>query len=185
VNESAQRRAGIAWDAVLGAIGLYAVVSGFGYQVLQENGEIGPGFLPAVAGGLVALFAAIDLVNKFRRTPQHDVFDDDAALIGDTAAITLRDETELVDVDIFGRTQKQRNRMLLAVLGIIIATVALVPLLGFLISFGLMLIACAVAVERRRWLPSLIVTVVALTATYLIFVVLLRVPLPQGLLGLI
>lgn len=185
MNETLTHRAGIAWDAVLGLIGIYAVVSGFGYQVLQENGEIGPGFLPAVAGGLVALFAAIDLVNKLRRTPEHDVYDDDAALIGDTAAITLREEMEPTDVDIFGRTQRQRNRMLLAVLGIIIATVALVPLLGFLISFGLMLIACAVAVERRKWLPSLIVTVVALSATYLIFVVVLRVPLPQGLLGLI
>ena len=185
MNESAQRRAGIAWDAVLGAIGLYAVVSGIGYQVLQENGEIGPGFLPTLSGGLVAMFAAIDLANKFRRRPRHDVFDDDAALIGDTAAITLREETELPDIDIFGRTQRQRNRMLLAVLGIIIATVALVPLIGFLISFGLMLIACAVAVERRNWLPSLIVTMVALGATYLIFVVVLRVPLPQGLLGLI
>ena len=39
-------------------------------------------------------------------------------------------------------------------------------------------------VERRKLLPSILVAVIALGVAYLVFGVLLRVPLPQGLLGI-
>jgi len=60
-----------------------------------------------------------------------------------------------------------------------------VQVVGFLIAFVLLLFVVAVFVERRALLPSILVALIAGAVTYGIFVVLLRVPLPQGFLGII
>ena len=89
------------------------------------------------------------------------------------------------DLDIFGRTQKQRNRMLAVVLGLVVVALIAVQLVGFLIAFVLLIFVIAVVVEGRKVLPAAIVSVAAGAVPYAIFVALLRVPLPQGLLGII
>lgn len=180
--------AGIAFTAVLAAVGLAAVIGGLGYGVFGEDGLIGPGFLPVLAGGLVALFAVIDVIGRLRSrrtgSTTADLVVDAAEPAAPEADLTAEADTAS-DVDIYGRTQAQRTRMLVAVIAILIATLFLVNVVGFILAFGLMLLACAVAVERRKLVPSLIVTVVALGAAYLIFGVMLHVPLPQGLLGIL
>jgi hypothetical protein len=60
-----------------------------------------------------------------------------------------------------------------------------VPVLGFLISFGLLLFVCSYAVERQGLLPSVLVSVVSVAAVYGIFVAFLSVPLPTGALGIL
>jgi putative tricarboxylic transport membrane protein len=188
--ESARLKvAGIAFTAVLAAVGIAAVLGGIGYGAFGEEGRIGPGFLPILAGGLVAFFALFDIIGRVRSSKTPDALElalGDAlpesveTPVEDGSAVELDD-----DLDIFGRTQKQRNRMLVMVLGIVIASLLLVNVIGFLLALGLMLFACAFVVERRKWLPSLIVTIVAVATAYLVFGVLLRVPLPQGLLGIL
>lgn len=178
--------AGIAFTAVLAAVGLAAVIAGLAYGAFDEAGLVGPGFMPIFAGGMMVLFAVTDIVQRVRHTV---VANRDAELALDTSSFEaleheFEDEANL-DVDIFGRSQKFRNRQLVAVIGILVATLLLVNVLGFILAFGLMLIAIAVFVERRAWLSSIIVSVVALGAAYLIFGVFLRVPLPQGLLGIL
>jgi putative tricarboxylic transport membrane protein len=182
--ESARLKvAGIAFTAVLATVAIAAVVGGLGYGAFGEDGRIGPGFLPVLAGGLVAFFAVIDIVSRLR-----DARASHAELPIDTETIdALEFEAAIdedTDVDIFGRTQKQRNRMLVIVVGILIACLLLVNLVGFLLAFGLMLFVIAVFVEKRKVLSSLLVTAASLAAAYLIFGVFLRVPLPQGLLGI-
>lgn len=181
------KAAGIAFTAILAVVGAAAVLAALGYGMFSDDGRIGAGFLPVVAGGLVAALAVVDLIGRLRRRsrPHHD-----AELAIDTESIEslgLDPELEAAasDVDIFGRTQKQRNAMLLAVAGILLVTVLLVGLVGFILAFGLMLFVIAVVIEKRKPLPSLIVTVIALGVAWLVFGVLLRVPLPQGLIGLI
>jgi hypothetical protein len=88
------------------------------------------------------------------------------------------------DVDIFGRTPKERGRQLVTVVAALVVAVLLVPLLGFLVSFFLLSLFISAVVERRRWLPSLIVSLVAIAAVYGIFVGFLGVPLPTGLIGI-
>ncbi|GAA1770862.1 tripartite tricarboxylate transporter TctB family protein [Agromyces humatus] len=178
--------AGIAFTAVLAAVGAAAVVGGLGYGAVDDAGLVGPGFMPIFAGGLMLIFALIDIMQRVRHTV---VANRDAKLALDTSSFEaleheLEDETKL-DVDIFGRSQRFRNRQLVAVIGILVVTLLLVNVLGFILAFGLMLVAIAVLVERRAWLSSVIVSVVALAAAYLIFGVFLRVPLPQGLLGIL
>ncbi|MDY0893152.1 tripartite tricarboxylate transporter TctB family protein [Frigoribacterium sp. CFBP9030] len=202
---TAVHRGGLAASAVLAAIGSAALVGGLGYGVTVEGGEIGPGFLPAMAGGLVAVFAVLDLVGRLRRRPDRPsqaelILDtpsrpDDGIVLGDpldpgapttsTQSIHSPLATDDDGVDILGRTQRQRNRMLAVVLGLVVVTLAMVQVVGFLLAFVLLLFVVAVFVEHRRVLPSALVAVAAGVVTYAIFVALLRVPLPQGLLGLI
>lgn len=204
---TAAQRGGIAASAVLAAVGVAALLGGLGYGVTVEGGEIGPGFLPAMAGGLVAVFAVLDLVGRLRRRSDRPT---QAELILDTASrpedgVVLGDPLDpgapststqsihsplLADddadgVDILGRTQRQRNRMLAVVLGLVVATLVMVQVVGFLLAFVLLLFVVAVFVERRRVLPSALVALAAGAVTYAVFVALLSVPLPQGLLGLI
>ncbi|MBD8702702.1 tripartite tricarboxylate transporter TctB family protein [Frigoribacterium sp. CFBP 13712] len=203
---TAVHRGGLAASAVLAAIGSAALVGGLGYGVTVEGGEIGPGFLPAMAGGLVAVFAVLDLVGRLRRRPDRPsqaelILDtrsrpDDGIVLGDpldpgaptTSTQWIHSPLATDDddgVDILGRTQRQRNRMLAVVLGLVVVTLAMVQVVGFLLAFVLLLFVVAVFVEHRRVLPSALVAVAAGVVTYAIFVALLRVPLPQGLLGLI
>ncbi|MET4639327.1 tripartite tricarboxylate transporter TctB family protein [Mycetocola sp. 2940] len=174
--------AGIAFTAVLAAVGIAAVIGGLMYGVFAEDGLIGPGFLPVMSGGLVALFAISDIISRLLAR-KHPV-DERELLLDDESAAELEAEAKVPDIDIFGRSQKQRNKQLIAVIGILIATVALVEVLGFILAFGIMLVVTAVLVERRKLLPSILVAVIALGVAYLVFGVLLRVPLPQGLFGM-
>jgi hypothetical protein len=88
------------------------------------------------------------------------------------------------DVDIFGRTPQQRNRQLVTVFVALVVAALLVPVLGFLGSFFLLSVFISAVVERRAWIPSLIVSFVAVAAVYGVFVGFLGVPLPTGLLGI-
>jgi putative tricarboxylic transport membrane protein len=172
-------------NGVIIALGIAAAVAGTGYGFLGEDGRIGPGFLPAIAGALMAVFAAVNVVTSGRKH-------------GATLESVVEDHIPGLDhedapgdpagngggLDIYGRTQRQRDKMLWTVIGIMLATVLLVPLLGFMLAFAAMLVVVAVVVERRRILPSIAVSVVTLAATYAVFVLFLRVPLPQGILGI-
>ena len=89
------------------------------------------------------------------------------------------------DIDALGRSQRQRNRMLLVVGGMLLGALLLVPVLGLLISLGVLMLTIAIVVERRPIISSVIVSVVAVGIVHLIFGVLLNVPLPTGLIGLI
>lgn len=202
------QRGGLAASIVLAVLGVAAVLGGLTYGITVEGGEIGPGFLPVMSGGLVAAFALLDLVGRLRRrddvptqaelildTVDRSGADDrgDSPLhpTGDPGAATTSTQSvhtvvwEEGEVDIFGRTQSQRNRMLAVVVGLVVATLLAVQLVGFLVAFVLLLVVIAVFVERRPVLPAVLVALAAGAVTYGVFVVLLRVPLPQGLLGII
>jgi putative tricarboxylic transport membrane protein len=166
---------------IIAFIGIAAVIGGFGYGFI-EDGRIAAGFLPVLVGGAMALFALLDVVGSLRNSEKEST-------LLETVHIEAADTIEPLpepesDLDIYGRSGKQRDRMLLMVIGIILATVLLVPVLGFLVAFALMLIVIAVVVERRRLLPSILVSAIALAAAYGIFVLFLRVPLPTGILGI-
>jgi hypothetical protein len=90
----------------------------------------------------------------------------------------------LDDVDIFGRTPKERGRQLVTVFAALVVACLLVPVLGFLGSFFLLSLFISGVVEKRRWIPSLIVSFLAVAVVYGVFVGFLGVPLPTGLIGI-
>jgi hypothetical protein len=193
---------------LLTAIGLYAFVVALGYGLFKEDLRVGPGLVPAVVGAGIALIAGWELVATLRgRRARHDHgIAEVAASVGAASPVEAAGEAGVPaaplaeatagggtaspgavaddDVDIFGRTAATRTRQLWVVFASLVVAVLLVPVLGFLVAFFLLSVFISAVVERRAWLPSIIVSLVAVLAVYAVFVLFLNVPLPTGLLGI-
>jgi hypothetical protein len=177
----------------LTAIGGYAFITSFDYPAFNEGNRIGPGFLPAVYGGLIALISAVMLVltlTGHRARHDHGL----AEVAGSVAPGTFdeprsaeaaeADDESADDVDIFGRTAAQRMRQLQMVTVALVVALLLVPLAGLLGALALFCLFASIVVERRPWLSSLLITGASVAVIYLVFAVLLEVPLPTGVLGI-
>lgn len=172
--------------AILAALGAVALIMGVGYGFLEEDGQVGPGFLPVVTGGFILLASLAEIARLYlsggeRSTGKllslvEDVEEEAKAAIGQTG------EEEL---DTFGRTSAQRGLAIVKIFGLLFLALLLVPLIGLLLSLTAMVLAIVLWVEHKPLLPSLLSTVGAFVVAYLIFVLALGVPVPQGILGLI
>ncbi len=178
------RIARAAFSAALALLGIAAAVIASGYGVTQDNGQVGAGFLPVALGAIMALLAGADVVMALREREERAP-DEGGSLAAEVDAAAIDHVAESPDVDALGRTQRQRNRMLVIVAAMLLGALLLVPVLGLLLSLGALMLAVAIGVERRPVVSSTIVTVVVVGAFHLVFGVLLRVPLPTGLIGLI
>jgi putative tricarboxylic transport membrane protein len=127
----------------------------FGYGITKEGGEVGPGFLPLVAGVALALLSAACLLQSVR-SPQ----------AGEE------------DVD------PRRIRTLWTVFGLLLIALLLVPVTGFLVAFGLLVFTVSAFVEKQRVVSAAVIALVATLVIYAVFVLFLAVPLPGGLLGI-
>lgn len=163
------RIARVAASGVLVVVGAVAALIGSGYGFTTDNGQIGAGFMPVVLGVVMAVLAVVDVVATLRRPPDAD------AGAG----------TEQSDIDVLGRSQRQRNGMLALVVGLLFLALLLVPVTGLLIALGLLVVAIATIVERRHILAALLVGAIAIAVVHVVFAVLLKVPMPTGLIGLI
>lgn len=163
------RIARVAASGVLVVVGAVAALIGSGYGFTTDNGQIGAGFMPVVLGVVMAVLAVVDVVATLRRPPDAD------AGAG----------TEESDIDVLGRSQRQRNGMLALVVGLLFLALLLVPVTGLLIALGLLVVAIATIVERRHILAALLVGAIAIAVVHVVFAVLLKVPMPTGLIGLI
>lgn len=179
------RIARVAFSAALALLGIAAAIGGWGYGVTQDNGQVGAGFLPLALGVLMALLAGVDVVLTLLQREPSRPLDELGTLAQDLDAAAIDSVEESSDIDALGRTQRQRNRMLLMVSGMLLLAVLLVPVLGLLISLGLLMLSVAIFVERRGIIPSVLVTAITVGVFHLVFGVLLRVPLPTGMIGFI
>lgn len=142
---------------ILGAA--FAVGSLLGYEVIDERSRIGPGFMPFATGLMLVLFGALVSVE---------------ALMGARGA----EEEAGTDNEEEGSSY---NVGLIFVLTL--AAILLVPLLGFLISFGLLIFALVKFVERESLLLGAGMGAGAALFTWVVFVLFLQIPLPGGVLG--
>jgi putative tricarboxylic transport membrane protein len=160
----------------MAALGIGVAVVGPSYGLSVDGQRIGPGFLPLVAGGGLALLALALLAGTLRK-----------------AAIERRERdgvaAERIDphseetVDDLGRTMARRQRNMRLVSVALLLTILLIPLIGFLEAFALMMLFVSIVVERRPVVASVIIALVAVAVTYAIFVLFLNVRLPMGLLA--
>ena len=195
-------RGGTAIHAVLVVVGVVAAVVGAGYGITVpgSGGEVGAGALPVLAGAGLALFAAVEVAKDVIAVRRHRAVGTAASgaptrpglplaaadlVPGTTTDVAAASEAPSEERDIFGRTAAQRKKLLLVVSGLLLLAVLAIPLVGFLISFGLLLLVLSWKVEGRPLLPSLVTTVVVVVVTRLVFVNFLGVPLPSGLLGIL
>ena len=175
----------------LTAVGGYAFINAFDYPVFNEGNRIGPGLLPAIFGGLIAVISAVLLVRTLTgHRARHDhglaevaqsVAPDPLVEPGQAAIAEPDAET---DLDIFGRTAAHRMRQLQIVTVALVVALLLVPLVGLLGALALFCLFASIVVEQRPWLSSVLITATSITVIYLVFSVFLEVPLPTGILGI-
>jgi hypothetical protein len=167
----------------LAALGLSAALYGQQYGLFNDEGEVGPGLLPVVVGSLLC-FIALALVvqaavaRRTHATPGSGAEDATATGTLTTAELDFEEEP-----DALGRTSRERVHQLWTVFGLLFVTLLVVPLLGLIGAFGVLVLVVSAWVERRRVLPSVAVAVGACVFIYLVFVTFLRVPVPVGVLG--
>ncbi len=192
---------------LLTAIGLSALVTALGYGLFKEEWRVGPGLVPAVVGAGIALIGGWELIGTLRGRRDdhtHGLAEVAASVTADTAAPAgtagaavagaaagggsaspgaAADDSD-DDVDIYGRTAAARTRQLWTVFVALVVAVLLVPLLGFVGAFFVLSVFISAVVERRAWLPSIVVSFVAVVIVWAVFSQFLNVPLPAGLIGI-
>lgn len=183
---------------LLAMLGLVAVIMGLGYGFLRDDGLIGPGFLPVLTGGFV-LLASLAEIGRLFFAPKGqstaglggmaDELSAEAAAAQSAAHADTESGTDgegaAEERDTFGRTAKQRSRTVPLIFAILLAAMLLTQVIGMLLSLALMMFTIVAFVEKKPLVPSLITSAVVLGVAYLIFVQMLGVPLPQGLLGIL
>lgn len=187
MTSALKRRAELAVPLLLGATGIAAAVGGLGYGVTDDQGRVGTGFLPFATGAALVLLSLAELAGVVLRHSRPTAAGDRLETLAEV--LTQSDQTQLAPaepgVDALGRTHTQRVRILVVVAGLFLGAVLLVPVLGFLLSFGGLLFVVTAFVERLGLLRSALVAVATVTVLWAVFVRFLSVPLPQGLLGVI
>lgn len=188
------KKSDVVGTGLLALLGLVAVLMGLGYGFIGENDQIGPGFMPVLTGAfiLVASLAEIGrlyLAPKGRSTAGLGGVAEDlsaeAAAAQSAAHAELGEGEGPDELDTFGRTAKQRSRTVPLIFAILFGAILLTQLIGMLFSLTLMMLAIVLFVERKPLVPSLLTSGAVLVVAYLIFVQMLGVPLPQGLLGIL
>lgn len=163
---------------VVTALGLGVAVVAPSYGLDVDGQRIGPGFLPLMAGTGLAILSLVQLASHLRSTAAAR-----RARGGKDAPVV--DPHGAESADVLGRTAARRKRNMRLVTVAVVLTVLLIPVIGFLESFALMLLFVSIFVERRPVVPAIVITLVAVAVVYLIFVVALNVRLPMGALALL
>lgn len=160
-----RRRPVLTAHAVLAATGALFFLGSFAYPWTNpEDGTIGAGALPRVAGLLLALIGAA-LIWQETRTG--------SVLEGDGHVTEEAEHTP--------EERRAIRRKLVVVTAVMAVTGLLIPVLGMLPTLTLMTLFLTAVVERLRPLVSLATAAGVLVVSYALFIVVLRVPLPLGL----
>jgi len=174
-------RSDLVGTAVLAVLGAFAVVFGARYDVWPD-GAVGAGFLPVVTGGFILLASLVELLrlHRARRRPVAGPA---------TAAERIADEAARQaaagQTDVFGRTESQRSRATTLIFVIIGAALLLVPVVGLLLALTLLVFTLLLVMERKPLVAAAAGALVSLVVAWSVFVLLLAIPLPRGVLDLL
>ena len=153
-------------SGLLVALGVAFAIGGTGYGVFGEGGRIGPGFMPFFAGILLVVFGVMVGVGALWRTRGSG-----------------EQESDVRDVP-GGGFEAGSGRTVGFVFGLTLVAILLTPVLGFLISFGLLVFVLVRFVEGESILLGTAVGVGAVVVAWLVFIFFLQIPLPAGIFGL-
>ncbi|GAB2820779.1 tripartite tricarboxylate transporter TctB family protein [Streptomyces daliensis] len=159
------RRPVVAAYAVLAAVGAAFFAGSFQYPWSNpEDGTIGPGLLPRVAG-LLLLVLGLLLVRQELR-----------------GGTVLEGDGHVTEEAEHSEEEARRVRVkLVVVVATMVVTALLIPFLGLLPALTLMTLFLTSVVERQPLGRSVLVSAATFAVAYLLFIVVLRVPLPFGL----
>lgn len=179
--------------ALLVALGTAFAVGALQYDVYGQGGRIGPGFMPLAAGILLAVFGAMVGVEAWwrhargvsqrpeERESEESVSSEDTP--SQAVASEANKDAQEQHVEAVDRGDATRSLILVFVLTSV--AILLIPVLGFLVSFGLLILGLITFVERESLLLGVVLSVGTTVIAWLVFVQFLRIPLPQGILELV
>ncbi|MFE1168348.1 tripartite tricarboxylate transporter TctB family protein [Nocardiopsis sp. NPDC058789] len=153
----------LAAHAALSVLGALFLLGSFAYPFTAEDGTVGPGALPRVAGLALAVIGVVLLYREAR-----------------TGTVLRGDGHVEEDSGHSAEELRAIRRKLAVVSAALVCTGALIPFLGILPALAVLTLFLTIGVERLRWPVALTASVGVLVVCYLLFVVLLRVPLPLG-----
>ncbi|WP_231444564.1 tripartite tricarboxylate transporter TctB family protein [Brevibacterium zhoupengii] len=186
--------ADVVGTAILGVVGGVAAIMGFGYGITVEGGQVGPGMLPFLTGTFIFLASSAEIFRLFfarvgtsggRIMSAVEEIEANAAESMDAVAESRPDDSSSDDLDTFGRTEKQRNRAPFYIFITFGVALALIPVIGLIISLAAAILFLLLVVEKQKWWTSAATTIGAAVFVYIVFGLVLSVPLPTGMLGLI
>ncbi|KZE24481.1 tripartite tricarboxylate transporter TctB family protein [Brevibacterium casei] len=178
--------------AILGIVGAVAAIMGLGYGLTVEGGQVGPGMLPFLTGAFIFLASVAEIFRLFfarvgtsggRIMSAVENIEATAAESIDAASDSVSADGEAVDT--FGRTERQRNRAPFVIFLTFGIALALVPVLGLIIALSAAILFLLLVVEKQKWWVSALATIGAAVFVYIVFGLVLSVPLPTGMLGLV
>jgi len=139
--------------------GAYVAIDAYGLSDSSGNAAISPRDFPVVVGIALVLLGAFLAVATARGDLPH--------------------EGEGEDVDLEGGTDWRTMAMLL---GVIVANIALIDLLGWAITGAMLFAGCAAALGSRTWIRDIAIGAVLSVGSWYLFTVGLGVPLPAAIL---
>ena len=125
------------------------------YELWLKGGGPGGGFLPVVSGTFVAVMSCIVLVRSFKREREE------------------KKEAEEISFQI--------KEYLPA--AAVVAALFLSYIVGLLPGLFIMIFAWLKLVEKEGWLRSGVSAIIFTAVVYVLFVMLLKIPFPTGMLG--
>jgi putative tricarboxylic transport membrane protein len=154
------------------ALGAAFAIGATQYGLFGEGGRIGPGFMPFAAGTLLIVFGTMIAAEGMLRSrrPSRPVRERRSYAVGGGTAPA-------------GGGEGAQGRSVAVAFGLMLITILLVPVLGFLVSFGLLILALVTFVEREGWLRGILLSVGSVAVTWLAFVEFFKIPLPSGIVG--
>ena len=178
--------------AILGIVGAVAAIMGLGYGLTVEGGQVGPGMLPFLTGAFIFLASVAEIFRLFFARVgtsggriMSAVEDIEATAAESIDAAADADSADGEAVDTFGRTERQRNRAPFVIFLTFGIALALVPVLGLIIALSAAILFLLLVVEKQKWWVSALATIGAAVFVYIVFGLVLSVPLPTGMLGLV
>ncbi|HEY3684709.1 MAG TPA: tripartite tricarboxylate transporter TctB family protein [Streptosporangiaceae bacterium] len=161
---------------VLAAGGLAMTIASFGYHLFGAGGRIGPGFMPFCAGLALACFAVWTLAESFVRSAREKAAGTPSDAADTSAGAAPAGERP---------ASSGSERRVVLVFVLTAASFALSFVTGFLVAFGLLICALLWFVEREKPWLAVGIGAVATLGSWAVFVLVLQVPLPGGMLGLL
>ena len=129
---------------------------------------VGPGLFPTITGGAMAFFGLVLVVQGWLLAPDEDV-------------PLLPEEASGEDAVLFA-PPKFFSPFVLGILASVLASILVMPYLGFLLT-GVLFVFAIVLLSGGKLRAALVFSPIAAFAIYAIFVYGFRVPLPRGLVG--
>ena len=176
------------------AFGAAIMIGGWNYRLFDQTGHVAAGFVPFVAGGTMTLAGIWEIVKQGRTGSAAGP--DDAAEVATASGVEVESAAEetvaaIADFDqeiaaeLLGEEEQAGWKSVLAVFGVLLMVVILASIIGLLLTLTLMMIVLIWVVEKKKWWQGLLGGAFGFLFGWLVFVQLLGVTLPKGMLGLI